>query len=115
MQVIGEFDEPLAWRQPVREFIAIDKGLSMNGIWEEEIIFINDPPSFHWVSNRPALVIPNGEEDVLLAAMNRYQVKYVVLQKNHPPGLSDLFTNPAFSDTFEVIEQTSEWKILETK
>jgi hypothetical protein len=115
IRVVGEFDQRLAWRQPAKEFMAIDKGLSMNGVWEEDIIFINDPPSFHWVSNRPALVIPNGDEKVLLAAMNRYRGTYLVLQKNHPPGLSDLFANPELSDSFVVIEQTSEWKILETK
>jgi hypothetical protein len=115
MRVIGDFDKSVAWRDPVNELAAIGKGLTMNGIWDEESIFINDPPSFHWVSKRPAFVIPNGGEEDLLAAMIRYEAKYVVLQKNHPAGLSDLFANPELSDSFVVIEQTSEWKILETK
>jgi len=40
------------------------------------------------------IVIPNGDLDTLLAAAQEYHAKYLILEKNHPQLLDELYTSP---------------------
>ena len=82
-------------------------------IGQDEIILINDPATLNWVSERPAVVIPGGDETMMLAVMEHYGVHYVVLQYNHPPELADLYKNPLESENFSVLATEDTWYVLE--
>ena len=60
----------------------------------EAIILVNNPPGFYLVSQRPSIVIPDGDVDILLAVARRYGAQIVLLEANHPQGLQELFENP---------------------
>jgi hypothetical protein len=56
-------------------------------------VMVNDPASFYYHSRRPCLSIPNADLEVVLAVMERYGAKYLVLDENNP-SLRDLYERP---------------------
>ena len=101
------------WNVGTEEISEIDQTLLELEIPPDEIILINDPATFHWVSNRPSIVIPNGDEDTMLSVMDRYDIEYAVLQVNHPPGLSGLYLAPYESEKFDVLVDENQWFIFQ--
>ena len=61
-------------------------------------VAVNDPPGLYLATGRPTVAIPNGGSDTLLAVVNRYSIDWVLLEKNHPGALDDLYENPEVSD-----------------
>ena len=55
------------------------------------IILIGNPPSFWYHVTRPSVVVPNGDEETLLAVAHRYSVDYLVLDQNRPAPLADFY------------------------
>ncbi len=50
-----------------------------------------DPPSFYGTSHRRAIVIPSDGVDAVLAAARRYRARYLVLDRDYPRPLKDLY------------------------
>jgi hypothetical protein len=60
-----------------------------------DIVAVNNPAGYYAASSRPAIVIPDGAVDTLLAAARRFGARYVLLESNHPAGLEELYERPA--------------------
>ena len=73
----------------------VEQKLVEMGAQPDEIVMVNNPPGYFLASGRPAVVIPNGDEAVLLSAAAQYTVGYVVLDENVPAGLQGLYENPS--------------------
>ena len=101
-----------SWDAGVSEIVEIEHALEESEISTEEIILINDPATFHWVTFRPTIVIPSGDESTILSVMDRYGADLVVLQINHPPELSGLYLAPSDSESFDVVHAQDTWFIL---
>ncbi len=93
-RVVGkEAAQPL-WDQSMKAQKAIESVLVEEGARPEDSVMVNNPPGYYAANRRAAYVIPNGDETVLLAAVNQYHPTYVILESNHPIGLDDLFAHP---------------------
>ena len=57
-------------------------------------VAVNNPPGFSLATGREAVVIPNGPPETLRQVALRYQVKWIVLESNHPSGLDGLYSSP---------------------
>jgi hypothetical protein len=89
-KVIGIQTNTLLWPGPKRTYDAVAATLSEYNS-DSSIVAINNPPGFYLSSQRGSVVIPNGGEDVLHQVVDRFAVKWVVLDGNHPEGLADLY------------------------
>jgi 4-amino-4-deoxy-L-arabinose transferase-like glycosyltransferase len=75
-------------------------GVSRLGITDDGSIrfIVNNAPCFHVETGFQAVPVPSGDPDMLLAAADRYDVRYVILDGNIPDGLRSLYlgeiTNP---------------------
>jgi hypothetical protein len=56
---------------------------------------VGNPPGFWYHTHRPAVVVPNGDVETLLAAADRYGARYVLLDRNRPAHLAGLYTGDA--------------------
>ena len=93
-RVIGEdFDNPL-WQSSYQDAMDISASLTTLSVNPDDLIMINNPPGFYAASGRSAIVIPNGGLVELFAAGEAYQAKYLVLESNHPQGLSEIYAYP---------------------
>ncbi len=54
-------------------------------------VMVVDPPAYYYFTHRPALVIPNEEVEVILEVAHRYGAEYLILERDHPSTLSDLY------------------------
>jgi hypothetical protein len=55
---------------------------------------VKDPPTFYTATGLRGVVIPYGCVDTLSAVISRYDVQWVLLDEDHPRGLSELYLNP---------------------
>lgn len=58
-------------------------------------VAVNNPPGFWLASGLPAVVIPVGGESELAEVVREFAVDWVVLERNHPLGLNELYAEPA--------------------
>ena len=54
---------------------------------------VANPPAFWYHTARPAVVVPHGGVEAVLAVADRYGVRYVVLDRNRPAPLAGLYAN----------------------
>ncbi len=58
------------------------------------VVAVNDPPGFWLASRRPAVVIPNGDERMLQRVVEDFDVRWIVLEADHPDGLDGVYQRP---------------------
>lgn len=89
----GDWRNPL-WTRSWETHRQIAKGIQDFGADCTTAVMINNPPGYYAATHCPAIVIPNGDEQILLQVAKRYQVRLVVLERNHPRWLSELYEKP---------------------
>jgi hypothetical protein len=90
-KVIGPRPDVMLWDASARHYQSIEKELVQQGAQPGEAVLVNNPPGYWLAGGRPALVIPYGGVDMLLAAARKYDARYLVLEANNPWQLADLF------------------------
>lgn len=92
-RVIGRSGEPL-WNQAAARYAQIEQALVAQGADPQDRVLVNNPPGYYLAAGRQAVVIPFGEVDSLLAAADRYGVRYLVLEIDQIQGAPELFDAP---------------------
>ncbi len=92
-RVIGTAGSPV-WDASADRYAEIAAALQAQGSAGGEVVLVNNPPGYHLVTGQPAVVIPMGDPDALLAVARRYGGGYLVLESNHPQPLQPLYENP---------------------
>ncbi|MBM3121494.1 MAG: hypothetical protein FJZ97_04835 [Chloroflexi bacterium] len=72
------------------------------------VVAVNNPPGFFLASGWPAVVIPNGNANVLHEVARRYDVAWVVLDVNHPAALAPLYAAPDSTDWLSLEAQVQD-------
>ncbi len=94
-RVIGADGLPADWGESTAHYRRLEARLRARGALSEARILVNNPPGYYLASGRPALAIPYGDEDTLLAVARRYDVRYLVLEPNYHGGpLDSLYRTP---------------------
>jgi 4-amino-4-deoxy-L-arabinose transferase-like glycosyltransferase len=62
-----------------------------DGVPADAVIMVNNPPCFYVQTSLPAVPVTAGDETMLLAAADRFGVRYVILDANAPNGLQSLY------------------------
>ncbi|MCX7681278.1 MAG: hypothetical protein N2508_04825 [Anaerolineae bacterium] len=78
------------WREADIVYEEMGRWLSRQD--SEAVVMVANPPSFWYHTGLPAVVIPNGSIETLLAVAARYGVRYVLLDDNAPAPLVGLYT-----------------------
>jgi hypothetical protein len=79
------------WRAAARTYEALDEVLETMHVQRSDVIMVGDPPTSSYHSARPAVVVPNGEAEDVLAVAEQYGVSYLVLDRNRPQPLASLY------------------------
>jgi len=70
----------------------------------DQVVMTNDPPSYCYWGGGPAIVVPNGPVDVLLAAADRYAARVVILDQNRPLPLAPLYAGETAHPRLSLVE-----------
>lgn len=57
-------------------------------------VMIGNPPAYRYHGGGLSVVVPNADPATSLTVARRYQVDYLVLDRNHPLPLTDLYRHP---------------------
>ncbi len=79
-----------AWRDADEAYREIGAWLDVQDVPGSIIVMVGNPPGFYYHTGIPAVVVPNGDVETLLAVADRYRVAYVVLDRNRPRELMEL-------------------------
>ncbi len=90
-RVVGSQPGTVNWNVSDIHYRAVEAELVRLGALPGDAVLVNNPPGYWLVSQRPALVIPYGDTNMLLAVARRYGAGYLVLEQNNPWQLADLY------------------------
>jgi 4-amino-4-deoxy-L-arabinose transferase-like glycosyltransferase len=85
-------DKVPAWRNADAVYREAGAWLDAHNVPDDTVIMVGNPPGFWYHTHRPAVVVPNGDVETLLAAADRYGARYVLLDRNRPAPLAGLYT-----------------------
>ena len=81
------------WRHADVVYEEIDRWLAQEDVAVGGAVMVANPPAFWYHTARPAVVVPHGGVEAVLAVADRYSVRYVVLDRNRPAPLAGLYAN----------------------
>jgi hypothetical protein len=90
-RVVGSTPGRLNWNTSDSHYREVARTLSSLGAAQGDPVLVNNPPGFWLASGHPAVVIPFGDEKMLLAAARQYEIRYLVLEITNPGQLADLY------------------------
>ncbi len=96
------------WSGGSDAYVEVDAALNRLSVPQEAVVMVNNPPGFFVTTGRPAVVIPNGDVDAVLAAAKKYQVRYLVLERNTVKGLLALYQSPVDLPGLEYMESVGQ-------
>ena len=79
-----------SWQRADAVYQQVGRWLAQEGTAGESVMVAN-PPAFWYHTQCPAVAVPNGDVEVLLAVADRYGVRYVLLDRNRPAVLAGLY------------------------
>jgi hypothetical protein len=83
------------WRDADAAYREVGAWLDAHNVPDGTVVMVGNPPGFWYHTHRPAVVVPNGDVETLLAAADRYGARYVLLDRNRPAHLAGLYTGDA--------------------
>jgi hypothetical protein len=103
----------------IAEARTADEGYREVGRWLERQgypldtpVMIGNPPGLWYHTHQSSVVIPNGDVEILLAASDRYNIEYIVLDRNVPQGLRDLYEGRTESPYLSITAQLDDGHIM---
>lgn len=91
------------WGSTQRDYARVADRL---GARESGVVAVNDPPGFWLASRRPAVVIPNGDERMLRRVVEDFDVRWIVLEADHPQELQEIYRRPRSLEWGTVVGST---------
>jgi hypothetical protein len=83
-----------AWGAKVESYEQIEAFLRDEDISSEHIVMVNNPPGYYAAARRPAIVIPDGGLEAVEKAAEKYNARYLVIDKDFPQGMQTLYQDP---------------------
>lgn len=113
-RVTGSIESSNVWDQSTQVYTQIEAEFAAMGISKDEIVMVNNPPGFYLATGRFAISIPNGDIDTTLAAAERYNAKYIILEPNHPKGMEIVFNDPEATEKLHYLKTIQGARIFQT-
>jgi hypothetical protein len=101
------------WGSVHSDYIQVEQALQETGAAPQDIVMINNPPGYYLAALRPAVSIPYGDLEVVLAVAERYQVKYLLLEFNQLQGSENIYENPFTATTLNYLFKIGRIQIFE--
>jgi 4-amino-4-deoxy-L-arabinose transferase-like glycosyltransferase len=91
-RVVGEDLYEPTWSEATRVYQESAQWFKKEGV-ERSVIAVNNPPGFYTASGLSAVVVPDGDDEVLRQVVDAFHVQWLLLDDNNP-GLKSLYENP---------------------
>lgn len=95
------------WRDADAVYEEVGQWLAREGSAGGAVMVAN-PPAFWYYTQYPAVVIPNDDVETLLVVANQYDVRYVLLDRNRPAPLADLYAGERLYPSLQFVAMWGE-------
>lgn len=102
MQKIGLNNE---WNLPSENFRIVDEELQKLSDNNDFSVMVNDSPSFYAATGRQAIQLSSGSPQAILELMNKFKIKYLIVNQDCPESIKSLVENPGDQYGFILVEQ----------
>jgi hypothetical protein len=83
-----------------------------HGIGPGDAVIVRNPPGYFIASERPSIALPFGDESTILAVAEKYNARYLVLEKDGTfDAIQDLYDDPQSNPAFVYIGEVNEAKL----
>jgi hypothetical protein len=96
---------------PVSLYAHVEEALAAQQLDSGERVMVNNPPGYYLASGRPAVVIPSGGLEAILAVSAQYQARYLVLEPLQ--GLPEIYDDPHGYDSLRLLDSVGSALIFE--
>jgi hypothetical protein len=112
-QLFGGSFPQSAWDRVEIAYQNLEADLRAAGIGSQEIVLVNNPPGYYVATGRSAIYTPFGDQQNLIAAAQRYGAHFLLLEKDHPEGLNDLYNHPGDRPGLDYLFTSQEIHVFE--
>jgi hypothetical protein len=96
-RVLGTASRNLDWSEKWEKYEVVEQSILEVGALPDDPVLVNNPPMYFAATRRPALSIPDGDIESLLAAAERYGASYFVLEDGGVEELQPIYDTPGDS------------------
>ncbi len=83
------------WGQESYAYSQINEFLVRQGMSDEDVVVVSNPPGFYLASGNQAIAVPDGTPETILELAQRYSADYLILEEGSiPAGLVPVYENP---------------------
>ncbi len=103
------------WDDDAQTFQSLEAQLQSTGADPNAIVLVTNPPGYYAATGRPAIAIPDGGPQTLLAVAARYGARYLWLGPHHPDELAALYNAPASVPRLRHLATHGEFHLFEVQ
>jgi hypothetical protein len=92
--VLGSDLSGAPWRASSDQLRDVWEKMQEMGAKPGDRVMVNNPPGFYLVSGQEAVPVPDGDLDAAVSAADRYEIQYMILDKNYTRGLKGVYEKP---------------------
>ncbi|MGQ9516404.1 MAG: ArnT family glycosyltransferase [Anaerolineae bacterium] len=92
------------WNEAGRIYINVDAWLDAQELDPQTPVLVGNPPAFYYYTQRWSLAAPNDPPEVVAEACRRFGAEYLILEKDHPRPLHDIYLGRDGRPYFALVE-----------
>ena len=108
----GNLTNP-TWGQGMVAYEKLGWALRNMGAVDSDIFLVNNAPGFFLASGMQTLSVPHGNVETTLQVAQRYGGDYLLLERNHPSGLADLYIQPGDRPGLKYLKKIGETQVYQ--
>jgi hypothetical protein len=82
------------------------------GIQQGDVVIVRNPPGYYIASGHPAIALPFGNESTILAVAEKFNARYLVLEKGGTfESIQDLYDEPQSNPSFVYLGEARDAKL----
>jgi hypothetical protein len=100
------------WAQDDFIYPSVETALLENGIRPQDVVIVRNPPGYFIASGRSSIALPFGDESTILAVAEKYEARYLVLEKDGTfDSIQDLYDEPQSNPSFVYLGEVNEARL----
>jgi hypothetical protein len=81
----------------------------------ETVVMVGNAPGLTWHTGQPSIAVPSKPLDTILAAVDRYDARYLVLDSTRPRKTNELYVGTATHPRLALRRTTEHWQVYEVE
>jgi hypothetical protein len=100
------------WAKDDAIYPSVEAMLVDLGIRPGDVVIVRNPPGYFIASGRPAIALPFGDESTILAVAEKFDARYLVLEKGGTfEAIQDLYEKPQSHPSFSYLGEVDEARL----